>query len=199
VTTTTIRARAIVPRNTKGPPLPGRAPHVLHFRPGSPPTSAVRTLRRLRLPSRGRRRHVPRDPALPRLDRLAAFVSGQLAHHDLTGGAELGERKRPLLADSSNWTSLALVTTSRALRPNVGTWSSPTKETPSASAGVNPIGENVRWYLRPSPQYATARHQVPQPTPSIHTCWTPGTSGSRSSDDTIIFARNDASLPSPAR
>jgi len=35
-----MRSRAI--KWTKGPPLAGRAPHVLPFRPGSPPTSAVR-------------------------------------------------------------------------------------------------------------------------------------------------------------
>ena len=78
-------------RSTKGAPPAGRAPHLLQFQPGSPPTSAA-PLRCLRLPALGRRRHVPRHPALPRLDRLAAFVARQLANHHLPGGAEFREQ-----------------------------------------------------------------------------------------------------------
>lgn len=40
---------------------------------------------------------------------------------------------------------------------------------------------------------------VPQPTPWIQTVWIPGISGARSVSDTIIFAVNDSSLPSPCR
>ena len=87
-----MRSRAI--KWTKGPPLPGRAPHVLHFRPGSLPACAADSpLRRLRLPSRGRRGSEPRHPALPRLDRLASFVARQLVSAGTGAEQHPGDRR----------------------------------------------------------------------------------------------------------
>lgn len=51
---------------------------------------------------------------------------------------------------------------------------------------------------RPAAQLKLAM-PVPQPTPWIHTVWTPAISGARSFSETTIFAVNDSSLPSPCR
>jgi hypothetical protein len=59
---------------------------------------------------------------------------------------------------------------------------------------MQPAGRHVRFEFQL--KFAIAG---PQPIPCIQTFWTPSISGARSVSETIIWAVNDSSFPSPCR